>query len=69
MQVDPPNVTANISDPPVSIRQIDACDPWSLETNKEVNNSTIYLFYSINNFINDDLNTHLAYFIIIGLMF
>ncbi|KAI7794304.1 interleukin-23 p19 [Triplophysa rosa] len=42
-KVEPPNVTANISDPPVSVRQIDACDPWSLETNKGPCQSRIIL--------------------------
>ncbi|KAA0707247.1 hypothetical protein E1301_Tti002568 [Triplophysa tibetana] len=42
-KVEPPNITANISDPPVSIRQIDGCDPWSLETNKETCQSRIIL--------------------------
>lgn len=32
-----------IVDPPVSIRQIDSCDPWSLETNKETCQSRIIL--------------------------
>ncbi len=32
-----------IDDPPVSIRPIDACDPLSLQSNKEVNNGIIQM--------------------------
>lgn len=36
VQVESPKIAIIIDEPPVSIRPIDTCDPWSLQNNKEV---------------------------------
>nr|ATL73178.1 IL-23p19 [Ctenopharyngodon idella] len=42
-KVESPKIAIIIDEPPVSIRPIDTCDPWSLQNNKETCQSRIIL--------------------------